>query len=558
MTRSLAVTLLLIIASPAPTTDPPSAAEIEELISRLPSRQWEAAVDALVEIGPPAVEPLAAVARQGGHPGGRACEALVRIGNEPALTVVRGMARGDSEGSHRGAVAALALDSSEESRVILVETLCIAPDWGVRAEAARSLGRLRAVEAVRPLTDALGDEVEWVRVASAEALGRIRAPEVTPALLEKLSDTRAVQRSARQALVDIGSSAVPALSAAVRHDDPRVRWQTAWVLRHVQGEAARVALASFESDDDWRVRNEVAASRERRVVDEMPLYPETLEVEPDVVSPSTRADGTDVVVAVTGEADWAVVAAAPLDAERQQRQRYVDAYDFPTLARTGLHCTEELASTLTITGRSLAEITDLGRPGGLSEDGFMAADEDVLSVLEGDNRLVSALGLTHPQLARPLFHVWNMIEADVEAGRWNHPEHRWDQLPRVVYNGRPVDLEVHDTKGGQESIFDDGLDGAFYMKIQRVPTPGEEQFLRERYGALAPGAWKAFVRRLSVMETGEMEPHYIQWYGFYEGHTSWRTDPVAIAFIFGLRSLEEIEAAFPARLPEVLAEHFTR
>jgi hypothetical protein len=55
-----------------------------------------------------------------------------------------------------------------------------------------------------------------------------------------------------------------------------------------------------------------------------------------------------------------------------------------------------------------------------------------------------------------------------------------------------------------------------------------------------------------------MEPHYSRWYGFYEGHTRWRTDPIAIAFIFGLRSLEEIEAAFPGRLPELLATHFAR
>jgi hypothetical protein len=60
------------------------------------------------------------------------------------------------------------------------------------------------------------------------------------------------------------------------------------------------------------------------------------------------------------------------------------------------------------------------------------------------------------------------------------------------------------------------------------------------------------------METGEMEPHYIQWYGFYEGHTGWRADPIALAFIFGLRSLEEIEAAFPGRLPVVLTAHLTR
>jgi len=47
----------------------------------------------------------------------------------------------------------------------------------------------------------------------------------------------------------------------------------------------------------------------------------------------------------------------------------------------------------------------------------------------------------------------------------------------------------------------------------------------------------------------------VMWYGFYEGKTPWRTDPVALAFVFGLRTLQQIEAAFPGRLYEVLMRH---
>jgi hypothetical protein len=54
-----------------------------------------------------------------------------------------------------------------------------------------------------------------------------------------------------------------------------------------------------------------------------------------------------------------------------------------------------------------------------------------------------------------------------------------------------------------------------------------------------------------------MQPQYIMRYGFYEGHTYWRTDPVSIAFIFGLKDLEEMEEAFPAKLYEMLTGHFT-
>lgn len=36
--------------------------------------------------------------------------------------------------------------------------------------------------------------------------------------------------------------------------------------------------------------------------------------------------------------------------------------------------------------------------------------------------------------------------------------------------------------------------------------------------------------------------HHAVW--FYEGHTDYRSDPIAIAWIFGLRNIEQIEVAF--------------
>jgi len=55
-----------------------------------------------------------------------------------------------------------------------------------------------------------------------------------------------------------------------------------------------------------------------------------------------------------------------------------------------------------------------------------------------------------------------------------------------------------------------------------------------------------------------MAPYYIMRYGFYEGHTDYRADPIAIAWIFGLRNLEQIEAAFQGRLDVVMKHHFAR
>jgi hypothetical protein len=399
----------------------------------------------------------------------------------------------------------------------------------------------------------------WMGLGAAPSTARGDERRAATGLVGALRDPSwNVRREARQALVAIGAPGVVPLAGAAADPDPAVRWQVAWALGQIQVDEAARVLETMRTDPDARVRNETAAAAERKSRALPPLYPETLAERPSLASPATGRDGTDLVVMLTREGRWAVVPASPKEAESRERQCRVDGHDFPTLASTGLHSEAELARLVTITGRSLAEIDDLGRPGGLSVEGFLAGDEDVRSVLAGDNHLVVALGLTHPQLARPLLHVWNIVEADAKARRWNMARHRWERCELLLYNGRQVRVEAHDTKGGQESVFDDGLEGAFWIEIRRLPTPDKEALLRRKYGHLAPERWAPLLERLSAMQTGEIEPHYVQWYGVYEGHTAWRVDPIAIAFIFGLRTLDEIEAAFPGRLDEALTAHFAR
>ncbi len=288
------------------------------------------------------------------------------------------------------------------------------------------------------------------------------------------------------------------------------------------------------------------------------LYPSTLETKPGIPSPYTTSEGLEVVTGITKDKKVAIVPVTLENSEEMGRQLYVDSLDFPVLAKTGLHSDIELEQTKKITGRSIAEITRLGRPGGLSGEGFMAADEDIISVMLGDNRLVRQMQLTHPDMARPLLYVWNMMQTDLNLGRWNMARHAWENMLYMLYNNKTVSLEAHDTKGGQLSIFDDGIEGAFWMKIWRDPDQREMTFLRERYSHLTPEQMESMIKLLSHIMTGEMEPAYIMRYGFYEGHTGWRTDPVTIAFIFGLKSIEDIEACFPGRLDKILMTHFTK
>lgn len=296
------------------------------------------------------------------------------------------------------------------------------------------------------------------------------------------------------------------------------------------------------------------------------LYPQTTLERPEIPSPRRLADGTKVVVALLKDGSWAVV---PVTVENgplnlpygrrgtgKGRQLDVDANDFPTLARTGLHSEEELDKTEAITGRPIAEITKVGRPEMASGAGFMATDEDIISVLKGDNRLVKRLGLTHREMARPLFHIWNLILKEYELRRIGRD---WDNVRHVEYNGRKIRFgEVHPTRGFQESIFNDEIMGAWQINFFRELSERERAFLGEKYPRLGEARMGELIRKLSHILTGEMEPYYVMRYGFYEGHTDYRVDPIAIAFIFGLKSLEEIEAAFPGQLHGVLTSHFTQ
>jgi hypothetical protein len=277
------------------------------------------------------------------------------------------------------------------------------------------------------------------------------------------------------------------------------------------------------------------------------LYPEMLTTDPGLPSPYSSPDGIVTVTARLRDGTFALVPAMLTEG-----QRLVNGEEFPDLARTGLHAEPELLAKRVITGRSIEEVTRLGRPGGLSGAGFMAADEDIISVLVGDNGRVKALGLTHPELAEPLFHVINMMETDIGIVWRNHS---WDDLKGLTYNGREIFLKGKGTKGGQKSIFDDGIEGAWDLDIWREPDEQELAFLHKSYEHLEKEAFGELVERLSRFHTGEMVPQYIMRYGFYEGHTDYRADPIVIAFIFGLSTVEEIEAAFPGRLPETLTRH---
>ena len=300
---------------------------------------------------------------------------------------------------------------------------------------------------------------------------------------------------------------------------------------------------------------------------EFKLYPHEYDRRPDIPSPFVFPSGLEVVVAETKTGKYALVAAtvengAPLLYSRRIRSSYgkdrqldVNSGDFPTLAKTGLHSETELDLKERITDLPVSLITYIGRPDRFSIAGFMASDEDIISVLKGDNGLVRRLGLTHPRLARPLFHIWNIILKEIELGRMGR---FWKGIPAIHYNGGRIAVRASAGKGWQTSIFQDEIQGRFDIQVSRELSEKEKSYLRNRYHHLDRKGLEELEAALSRLHFSEMVPYYIMRYGFYEGHTSYRADPIAVAVIFGIKGLAEIDTIFDHKLDIVLRKHFTR
>jgi hypothetical protein len=288
------------------------------------------------------------------------------------------------------------------------------------------------------------------------------------------------------------------------------------------------------------------------------IYPEVNSDKPELKSPFTSMEKDDYVVAVTKDKTFAIIPVTLSNKRGICKQLVVDTLDFPDLAKNGIHSEAHLEQIKTITGWSLDTISNLGRPEGLSHSGFMAADEDILSVIRSDNQIVEKLGLKHRELAKPLFHVLNMMDMDLSLDRWNMARHQWDNITSFYYYGNIVYVESYDTKGGQRSIFNDSIEGAFHIKLWHEFSDEETEYLNQHYGHLSEKEMKEFKARLGFLNVGEMQPQYIMRYGFYEGHTFWRACPVAISYIFGFKSLEELDHLFEEQLFKVMTSHYAQ
>jgi len=94
-------------------------------------------------------------------------------------------------------------------------------DWRLRVGAARALGRIGDSRAVEPLLGALKDDDWHVRIAAATALGRIGDSRAVEPLIGALKDPEGhVRQSAAMALGQLGDScAIEPIKAALEDED---------------------------------------------------------------------------------------------------------------------------------------------------------------------------------------------------------------------------------------------------------------------------------------------------------------------------------------------------
>jgi HEAT repeat protein len=133
-----------------------------------------------------------------------------------------------------------------------------------RAQAAMTLGDMGSATAVPGLVEALDDPDRDVRTAAARSLGRLDATEAVEAIASGLADKRLPHVIGGQALLDIGSTAIPALAQLTGSSESALR-ATAIELIGLTGGAMDARLAIDGLDDDSAAVRIAAAGALRRL-----------------------------------------------------------------------------------------------------------------------------------------------------------------------------------------------------------------------------------------------------------------------------------------------------
>jgi HEAT repeat protein len=127
-----------------------------------------------------------------------------------------------------------------------------------RAAAAFALGDMASARAVPALLSALADPAEEVRAAAARSLGRLRAAAAVEPLLHALAAGLLPRAVVGQALLRIGTGAVPGLLPLAEHPEPEERAAAVQLIGLLGGAREAPVVAARLRDTSSEVRRQAA------------------------------------------------------------------------------------------------------------------------------------------------------------------------------------------------------------------------------------------------------------------------------------------------------------
>lgn len=178
-----------------------------------------------------------------------ACEALGNIGDPRAVAPLARVTSDAAAGVRRAAVEALSAIGTPEVVLPIIGRLNDSHPR-VRQAAAEGLGQLSSREAVVPLVSRLQDPVRSVRLAVIGALARIGDPRAASAMVQSLRDTSPEVRSAAlSALARLGADDALVPAMGMLHDEnEEVQVRAVAVLGAIGNERAIEALIGCLGD----------------------------------------------------------------------------------------------------------------------------------------------------------------------------------------------------------------------------------------------------------------------------------------------------------------------
>ena len=182
-----------------------------------------------------------------------------------------------------------------------------------------------------------------------------------------------------------------------------------------------------------------ASDQNQSVTGNWQLYPYTYPEKPEISSPFTFEDGNETVVVMTKDDKYGIIPVTvengkPLLYSRKiehligkDQQLEVAAGDFPVLAATGLHDEASLLLKEWITGLPVDIITTIARPLAYSHVGFIAEDENIISVLNSSLWMMNRpSGLRH---LFSCFRLYNSRTFSLRFRRWGSSNFHYRCFP---------------------------------------------------------------------------------------------------------------------------------